>query len=221
VLRASTTMIAALASGASAVIPCGETDEARACAAARPHGTALLGGERGGTRITGFDLGNSPLEYTPDVVKDKTVVFTTTNGTRALLRASAARRVIVGAFANLHAVVDVLLKESSPAHIVCAGTDGQITLEDCLCAGAMAYEIRRALGGDEFTSDCTNMAAAMYESLGKSRSSLVESLRNSRGGRNLIELGYDADIDVAARIDTTELVPEFFSDPPRIVPFLK
>lgn len=218
VLRASTTMISALASGATAVVPCGETEEARQCATGFPAGTAILGGERGGTRITGFDLGNSPLECTGDVVRGKTVVFTTTNGTRALLRSQAARRVLVGAFANLHSVVNVLLNESGPVHIVCAGTDGQITLEDCLCAGAMACEIRRAYAGEITANDPAMMAMGLYESLGRNRSSLLQAMRSSRGGRNLIELGYDADIEVAARCDTTNLVPEFCSETRSVVP---
>src|SRR5438874_11853400 len=97
VLRATTTIITALANGATQVIPCLEIDEARK-AAADFGSPAILGGERGGRPIAGFDLGNSPAEYSREQVAGKTVVFTTTNGTRALLRCKAARRVLLGAF---------------------------------------------------------------------------------------------------------------------------
>src|SRR3954447_24007137 len=96
VLRATTTIVHALAAGARAVVPCLEVEEARQRAANLPAGSAVLGGERQGLRIEGFDLGNSPTEYTPERVAGKTVVFTTTNGTRAMLHARGARRVVLG-----------------------------------------------------------------------------------------------------------------------------
>src|SRR5690242_5734390 len=87
VLRATSTIVQALAAGATSVVPCGEIDEARAIAAKAAPGSVLLGGERKGVTIPGFDLGNSPGDYTSDVVTGKKLIFTTTNGTRALLRA--------------------------------------------------------------------------------------------------------------------------------------
>ncbi len=101
VLRATTTMSHALANGARDVWPCLEVDDALAIAAALPSETRLLGGERGGARIDGFDFGNSPGDYTPERVAGRTVVFTTTNGTRALLHCRSAARVALGAFVNL------------------------------------------------------------------------------------------------------------------------
>jgi 2-phosphosulfolactate phosphatase len=101
VLRASTTITQALVSGATAVIPRAEVEEARKTAGELPAGTAVLGGERGGLPIQGFDVGNSPSEYTPAAVRGKSVVFTTTNGTLALVQCRAAARVLVGSFVNL------------------------------------------------------------------------------------------------------------------------
>src|SRR5258706_13920045 len=103
VLRATTTIVHALAAGATQVIPCLEVDEARRIAAELGE-RAISGGERGGKQIPGFDLGNSPAEYSRERVAGKTVVFTTTNGTRAMLRCKAARRVLLGAFVNFSAV---------------------------------------------------------------------------------------------------------------------
>ena len=218
VLRATTTIVHALAAGASAVIPCGEIDEARRLAADYPVGSVLLGGERHGTRIEGFDLDNSPARYTADAVHGKTLVFTTTNGTRALLRAVGARRVLVAAFANLRSVVTVLLAETGPVHIVCAGTDGRITLEDALCAGAIVSGLVQTGEFSRPFSDETVLAATLFEMSGGNAESRLETLRISRGGLNLIKLGMETDIDIASRQNTFDIVPELFQDPWRIQP---
>lgn len=141
VLRATTVMVHALAAGCEAVMPCGEIDEAREIAAGLPEGTALLVGERQGLPIPGFDLGNSPGDFTPEVCEGKTLVMTTTNGTRAILASLEAERVYIASFGNLRATstelsVQFLKKDHKhPVHIICAGTDGHISLEDSLLAG--------------------------------------------------------------------------------------
>ncbi len=147
VLRATTVMVHALAAGCEAVMPCGEIDEAREIAAGLPEGTALLVGERQGLPIPGFDLGNSPGDFTPEVCEGKTLVMTTTNGTRAILASLEAERVYIASFGNLRATstelsVQFLKKDHKhPVHIICAGTDGHISLEDSLLAGALAAQI--------------------------------------------------------------------------------
>src|SRR5262245_56943701 len=129
-LRATSTIIHALAAGATSVLPCGEVDEPRRLAAPSPAGLVLSGGHRPVLKIPGFDLGSSPGEYTRDVAGGKPLIFTTTSGTRALSRAKVARRVLIGALVNLGAVVELLAEETGPVHLVCAGTEGRITLED-------------------------------------------------------------------------------------------
>ncbi|MBL9124638.1 MAG: 2-phosphosulfolactate phosphatase [Planctomycetaceae bacterium] len=147
VLRATTTIAAAIAAGARAVIPCGELEEARQIAAKFARSEVLLGGERGGLLIPGFDLGNSPRDYLPEVVGGKTIVFTTTNGTQALLRCRQAARVLTAGFVNLSAIASAVqdfarsAHESERIHLVCAGTRGQITGEDVLLAGCLADRI--------------------------------------------------------------------------------
>ena len=147
VLRATTVMVQALAAGCEAIIPCGEIDEAKEVAAGLPPGTALLAGERRGLPIPGFDLGNSPGEFTPEVCREKTLVMTTTNGTRAILASLEAERVYIASFTNLRATSDeisvqFLKKDHGHAvHIVCAGTEGHISLEDSLLAGALTSQI--------------------------------------------------------------------------------
>ena len=118
VLRASTMMVHALVAGCTAVMPCGEVDEARRLAASLPAGSSLLAGERHGVAIEGFDLGNSPGECTPAVCQGKTMVITTTNGTRALLACLDADPVVVGSFVNFAATSQRLLHEARPIHLV-------------------------------------------------------------------------------------------------------
>lgn len=219
VLRATTTIIYALQSGAERVIPCGEIDEARQIAAGIPAGSALLGGERLGLKIDGFDLGNSPTDYSPDVVGGRTIVFTTTNGTRAMLRAREARRVVAAAFANVNAVIGWLASETGPIHILCAGTDGKVTLEDVLCAGTIVRGLIVAdPAHDETCDDAGLLALSLSESEGKDYDSVLQILRGSLGGRNLIEHGLDADIETAARWDVSTIVPELSRTPWQIRP---
>ena len=217
-LRATSTIIHALAAGATSVVPCGEVDEARRLAAQAQPQTVLLGGERGGLRIPGFDLGNSPGEYTRDVAAGNTLIFTTTNGTRALIRAKEARRVLIGALANLGAVVELLAEETGPVHLVCAGTDGRVTLEDVLCAGAIAHWLNLAAAEADPGDDSTQLALSLFASCGHDYDRACEDrvlaiLRQSRGGRNLIDCGLAADIAVCAEQDKFDIVPELSRDP--------
>lgn len=206
VLRATTTMLAALVAGAKEVIPCRTTDETRAAAGKLPPGSYLLGGERQGVLIPGFDLDNSPRGYTPERVAGKTLIFTTTNGTRALHHAALADTVLIGAFVNRAAVIARLRQAQQPLHLLCAGTDGHLTAEDILFAGSVAGELLR--DGHRVTLDVsTEMAVRFAERRTSSSESILETLRESRGGTNLIELGYDADIVFAATPDRTSLVP--------------
>jgi 2-phosphosulfolactate phosphatase len=207
VLRATTTIATALSAGARAVIPCLEIEDARRAAAALPTGSYLLGGERGGKKITGFQLGNSPSEYKPEVVKDRTIVFTTTNGTRALLACRGAELVLCGAFVNLSAVYKAI-QSNSNVHLICAGTDGRISREDVLLAGAMAD--RLAVSQAYHLNDEAIIAISAWRELSHfDNIALGKELENSRGGRNLVELGMENDILLASQLNTTVVVPQF------------
>ncbi len=211
VLRASTTIIHALANGANGVVPCKTVEEARAVAAGHGAGEVLLGGERGGTRIEGFDLDNSPLGYPPDAVAGKTIVFTTTNGTRALRACAAAARVLIGAFVNRSALARVLREDGRPVHLVCAGTEGQLTAEDVLFAGAAAWDATQPERPERFHPDDvqTQMAVDYYLTRSRDRERFLETIRESRGGQNLRALGMDADIERASQQDLFDVVPEW------------
>jgi 2-phosphosulfolactate phosphatase len=200
VLRATTTICHALAAGATAVVPCLEIDEARATAA-QVSGRVALGGERRGLRIEGFDLGNSPTEYTPESVGGRTVVFTTTNGTRAMHRAAQAAEILIGAFVNRSAIVRELRGRGS-VDLVCAGTHGAITAEDCLLAGAVVD----GLAADAVDlNDQARLARDAWRTV--RGGTLAAALRQCQGGRNLIAEGFDADIDTAAVLDRFDFVP--------------
>ena len=217
VLRATTTIVHALAAGAVEVIPCLEIDEALRIAG-ESVATSIRGGERGGRKIEVFDLGNSPLDYTPAKVGGRSVVFTTTNGTRALMRCRSARRVLIGAFVNFSAVCRALAEEDV-IEIVCAGTDGHVTREDTLLAGAIVDELSRGIdsrtlprgeGGVQINDQAEIAADAWRSAIGDltGQSPLSTAMRRSRGGRNLIEIGQENDIDIAAQIDKFDIVPE-------------
>lgn len=220
VLRASTTITHALAHGAKAVIPTGEVDDARRIAADFPKESVLLGGEREGLLIEGFDLDNNPFAYTPEVVADKTIVFTTSNGTKALLRAGEADRILIGSFVNLQAVVNVLVTDPRPIHLVCAGTQGKITLEDVLCAGGICHRLQLwsdAHGtGDDFDCDDDQTQLALDEywfraSAPEDNDSapIREAISMSRGGRNCRRLGFEDQIVRAATYDLFDIAPEY------------
>ena len=210
-LRASSTIVHALGAGALRVLPCLEVDDARAYAAGHPDEPLALGGERGGELIEGFDLDNSPLSYTPERVAGKTVVFTTTNGTRALLRSSEAERVYVGAFANLSALLSLLADEPRPVHLVCAGTRGQVSADDCLCAGAISAGLAAARGRSGWEDDSARLVTEFFLANSQDEGALLGALRSSVGGRDLLELGFDADIVRCGTWDLFPIVPEFFA----------
>jgi 2-phosphosulfolactate phosphatase len=209
VLRASTTIVHALAAGACAVVPCLTVDEARTFAANHPADELLLGGERGGKLIDGFDLDNSPQRYTQSTVRGKTIVFTSSNGTQALLRSGQADRVLIGAFVNLSTVVETLLSCDRPIHLVCAGTCGSLTAEDVLCAGAIAKRHREAGGDFDWTDDSTQLALDFFAAHSHDQAALLNAIRAGHGGRNLTTLGFEEDIRRAATCDLFRLVPEY------------
>jgi 2-phosphosulfolactate phosphatase len=209
-----------------------EVDDAWKIAARYPRTDVLLGGERGGLPIAGFDLGNSPVEYTPQRVGGRTVVFTTTNGTKAMQQCGDADRVVVGAFVNLSAVcrqVARALDSGRTAHLLCAGTRGEITGEDVLFAGALVWQIERTTAegnqpsGDRALSDPARLAAMAWTAVradlqdgcagelpgAVSAAKLGDYLaRSTRGGRNLTALGLGADVVDAVTIDYSDIVPE-------------
>lgn len=213
VLRAATVIAHALAAGARAVVPCLEVEDALRTAAQLPKGDAVLGGEREGLKIPGFELGNSPDEFTSQSIGGKTLVFTTTNGTRAMIACKQARRVMTGAFVNASAVAEALAGEEN-VHLLCAGTRGEVTREDVLCAGLLADRLIGAQSSALEINDQLLIARDVWLAFAASQksadlsASLALALRSTQGGRNLTCLGLVNDIDVAARLDRFQFVPQ-------------
>ena len=209
-LRASTTIAAALHAGATEVLPTLTVEQALSraqSATSRP----LLGGERAGQRIPGFDLGNSPRDYTPALVSGKQIAFTTTNGTAALLHAAnaGAAEILVGAFANLTAICSRVAGDPRPVHLLCAGTRDRVTLDDCLAAGAMVDRLLNA--GRALTlgdgGDPARLCLAAWR-LAQAQG-LLDAMLASRGGRNLASINLQSDILDCCQIDAHPVVPRF------------
>jgi len=202
-LRASSTICQALAAGATEVVPFLEVEDALAAATIdRDH--VVLGGERGGKRIDGFDLGNSPSEYTPASVGGRRVLLTTTNGTRALDHARRARRVVVGSLLNLSAVAASIRGEPR-VDVLCAGTDGLESREDVFAAGAI---VDRMISQDQLAWQINDAAEAALAQWNARHDDLAVELRSTPGGRNLLAIGMDRDLVDCARIDALAVVPE-------------
>jgi len=188
VLRATTTMITALANGAQAVVPVEDIPEAVGLRRTNPR--VLLAGERHGLRIRAhlaggieFDLGNSPREFTPERVAGRTIVMTTTNGTRALRASAQAQRVVVGAFLNLAAVAaGVRQRPEADLLIVCSGTLDQASFEDTLAAGALC-DLLWSRYAPSAVADSAQMA---HEAYLVHRGDLLSAMRLSRNGRRLL-----------------------------------
>ena len=212
VLRATTTITTALANGAARVLPfesIGETLSAKsAISKKRPEyaDALLLGGERGGVLIGGFDLDNSPKSYAREKVEGKTILFTTTNGAKAILSCRGA--VYIASFLNAEAVARRLLASGAPERvsIVCAGTDGQYTEEDLLLAGLLAD--RLTSGEEKFALNVQAEVVREQYRVGRGRP-LVDALKASRGGQNLKRVKLLGDVYDAAKIDSLDVVPEF------------
>ena len=200
VLRASTTITTALDSGAEKVIPCLTVEEARELAAKRSG--ALLGGERQGQKLPGFNFGNSPAEYTSESVSKRTIIFTTTNGTKAMSRCIGSSRILIGAVVNRSAVCKTANRDDR-IDILCAGTNGHISMDDCLAAGAIVH----GCSADRILNDSALMCRQLWRAnvearqLGETKAAIRDILAQSIGGKNLIALKMDSDLDLAADLD--------------------
>ena len=200
VLRASTTICTALDAGAEAVVPLSEVP--RTLALARSDASGIAGGEREGKPPEGFDLGNSPSDYTAESVGGRVVYFTTSNGTQALQRMRQADEVIIASFVNRAAVIAYLRDQTRPIHFVCAGTDGAKTAEDILLAGCLARDLIGPAG-----LDCPIGTQLAVDHFTTREDNLRQTVRSGRGGRNLIDIGLEKDIDDALEHNRINLVP--------------
>ncbi|HEY3368490.1 MAG TPA: 2-phosphosulfolactate phosphatase [Symbiobacteriaceae bacterium] len=205
VLRATSTIVTALVNGADTVVPVLTPEEAFAVQRDNPGRQFVLGGERKSVVIPGFHLGNSPLEYTPSRVGGKPMLFTTTNGTRAIRRAAGAAHVFVAAFLNAPAVAKALLALGKDVAICCAGTHDQFSLEDAACAGA----ILEFLSGPDRALELNDMGLVARELFRQYDGRIADLLHLAEHGQNLLKLGLQEDLLFCAQLGTQTLVPRF------------
>ena len=208
VLRASTTIAVALASDARAVLPFESSEEMITRSKQLERGSFLLAGERRMLKIEGFDLGNSPLEYKREGVEGKTVLLTTTNGTKALLAVQGARDVVVASYVNLTAVSAMLrtaLRGGHDVTLVCAGQDRQFALEDAACAGRYVHAVSKRLAGVD-TNDAAYAASLIDKKFGDN---LMRLFNTAAHGRALAAAGFGEDLTVCAAVDSYPVIPVY------------
>jgi 2-phosphosulfolactate phosphatase len=206
VLRASTSIAAALSNGARAVIPLDSSDEVVTRAKAFERSDVLLAGERRMLPIPGFDLGNSPTEFKREVVEGKTILMTTTNGTPAIANTASARDVIIASYVNYTAVLTMLrtaLRGGSDVTIVCAGRDRQFALEDAGCAGRYVASVSKKIAGLDM-NDAAQTCAMIDKRFGEQ---IVKLFEASEHGRALHDAGFDDDLMACAAVDSYPVIP--------------
>ena len=208
VLRASTSIVMALANGARAVIPMASSEEVVSRAKTLARSEVKLAGERKMQPIPGFDMGNSPLEFTKEAVEGKTILMSTTNGTSAVLAVQGARDVIIASYVNFSAVLSMLraaLRGGTDVAIVCAGQEKHFALEDAACAGLFVQRITEKHTKAEI-NDAAQAAMLIDKKFG---SNLKRLFSISAHGVALEDAGFGADLAVCAEVDSYSVLPVF------------
>lgn len=203
VLRSCTSIAVALSNGAAKIIPVATVEEATKLAQTLDPKSRILSGERDGMKVSGFDLGNSPRDYTRERVEGKTLLFASSNASPLMAGLLGGREQRLLSYVNLSAVADEVQKAAQDLVIVCAGRIGRFSLEDAACAGALVGKLANSVIGLEL-----NDAAELVREYDRSHGDDVEGiLRRSEHGRYLIELGFEEDLPVCARVDSVPVVP--------------
>ncbi len=208
VLRATSTTIVALNNGAREVIPVDKMEFAMKISG----GQNLLGGERNSRKIEGFDLGNSPFEYAPEIVAGKSIIQYTTNGSKAVVKAKFSKHLFVCSFFNVSAVAEKLTSLGEDVQILCAGSGGMFSLEDTVCAGMLIKTLEEKNACLEFT-DSARASVILFEAFSED---ILGMLRNSEHGKELVEAGFEEDLELIAQINSIPIVPYFDSDSVKI-----
>ncbi len=202
VVRATSCIVEAMAAGAAAIVPAVSVETAVRLRDRAPDNEVLLCGERQGLRIEGFDLGNSPAEFTCEAVEGKRLAMTTTNGTKALAAAEGAERILPASFLNLGAVADAVRGDRAVV-IVCAGKEGRFAMDDTVCAGHL---LRRILDGHAGPAFLDERARAASDLAGIHEVS-AGMLARTAAGRALVDVGLGSDLALCADTDRHKIVP--------------
>jgi len=203
VLRSCSTIVTALGNAADGVVPARTVKEARGLHKRNPG--FILAGERRGIKPKGFDLGNSPLEFSSQRVKGKHIILTTTSGTKAIVSAKNAKRVLVGCFLNARAVAKAASKiaaqEETGISLIPVGTAGRFSLEDFICAGAIAHEL------PAYHVEHSDGVLAALLAFQRARKSINRVIGSSDHARHLKSLGFEKDVRFCCRLNLFEIVP--------------
>ena len=206
VLRASTCIAVALDNGAKSVIPEESADDVVTRSKQFERSQVCLAGERRMLMIPGFDLGNSPLEFTSEAVSGRTVLISTTNGTRALLGVQGARDVVIASYVNMSAAAAMLrtaARSDTDIAIVCAGTEGHFSLEDAACAGRYVRSITTR-ASSVVLNDAAQACALIDRKYGDN---IAKIFKDSSHGRALAEAGFADDLVACGEVDSHPVVP--------------
>ncbi len=205
VLRATSTMLTALSNGAKGIIPVEDMGAAGKIATNLDPLSYLLCGEKDGKQIEGYDLGNSPLEYSEEKVAGKTLILNTTNGTKALVRSAHASKVYIAGFLNLSAICELLKLETNEICIVCSGWKGRLSLEDVFCAGFIVSRVYEGVIPED-AKDGAKVAMGLFERFGNDIEATVQVTNHAK---RLIGLGFESDIAYCCNVDLFDFAPEF------------
>lgn len=208
VLRATSTMAAAFNAGAEAIHVFSDLDLLRTASQAIAADKRLLAGERGGAPVEGFDLGNSPLDHTPDRSAGRHLFMSTTNGTRCLYRLQKAPMVITAALTTRQAVVDFLLKHNpETVWLVGSGWEGTYSLEDTVCAGAIIHQMAAQTSQDLKDLAGNDAAIAAVSLYLQWQDTMIDLMHCASHGQRLLRLNQEDDLKYCAQLDVLDLVP--------------
>ncbi|REK77354.1 2-phosphosulfolactate phosphatase [Paenibacillus paeoniae] len=200
VLRATSTIVTALAAGAASIVPAETVMDAKSL----QWPEDLLGGERFCRKIAGFDLGNSPKEYSENTVRGRRIIVTTTNGTRAIHKSTKADHVIAASLLNGEAAAKYALELRRDVVLLCAGSHDEFAIEDGLCAGLLIEELIKQHHDTVEVDDFGQAMHALY----RDRSPwILRTLLQSQSGKRLVKLGLKEDVEDCAHMNTLDAVP--------------
>ncbi len=203
VLRASSTIVSAFMNGAKAIIPVGDMGEASKIAQNVDSDNYLLCGEKDGEKIEGYDLGNSPLEYTREIVEGKNLIFNTTNGTKAIKKSLGSSTTYIASFLNVGAIVEELKNQENDVVLVCAGWKGRLAFEDLLLAGNIIHLLSDGnLAND--SRDGAKVAFGLYDKYGDDISTVIHQSNHAMRLKDIIGT---SDIDYCCQVDITDMLP--------------
>ncbi|MDP4173076.1 MAG: 2-phosphosulfolactate phosphatase [Bacteroidota bacterium] len=206
VLRATTTVLAALHNGAKEVIPVNSVEFAMKVSVNSFGGQTLLGGERNTKKIEGFQLGNSPLEYSKEAVSGKSIILFTTNGSKAIVKAKFSETLLLCSFLNVKSVAAYLANLNKDIEILCAGKTGSFCIEDTICAGRLITELKNLKGEELELTDSSKASVILDNAYGND---LQKVLSECEHGKLLIENGFQEDVNYCAQVSVMDLLPSF------------